>query len=257
MIPAMLEQITVCNSLSLSLSEPFLTPLFFHLHPHPFIGPLFGGKTSNHEGGVRVNALVSGGYLPSSRFGTVIEGFSGVEDYYSTFCALAGVDPFDKQAEAAGLPPVDSVDIWPLITGQNLTSPHEEIVLGIPTVSSHDSIGDPYLNVQAVIQKDGWKLVVGQTHQNIWTSPHYPNKTTNWANDAMDCSAGCLYNVFDDPTEHNEVSKSNPAKVSELLARIQFYNSTVFKPNRGNDTGLGCKVQLDKWKGFVGPFLNV
>jgi arylsulfatase B len=204
-----------------------------------------------------VNALVSGGYLPSSRQGAIVEQFTGIEDFYATFCALAGVDPFDKQAEAVGLPPVDSVNIWPLISGENSTSPRTEIVLGIPTVSSPLSIGDPYLNVQAVIQNDGWKLLVGQTHQNIWTSPHYPNKTTHWPNDPMDCSKGCLYNVFDDPTEHNEVSKSNPSKVAELLARIQYYNSTVFKPNRGNDTGLGCKVQLDKWKGFVGPFLDI
>jgi len=36
-----------------------------------------------------------------------------------------GADPFDKKAAAAGLPPVNSVDLWPMISGQNLTSAYQ------------------------------------------------------------------------------------------------------------------------------------
>jgi len=67
--------------------------------------PLKGGKQSNWEGGVRANALFSGGILPPSRRGQVENSFIGIEDWYSTFCALAGVSPFDESAAAAGLPP--------------------------------------------------------------------------------------------------------------------------------------------------------
>ena len=46
---------------------------------------------------------------------------------YTTFCGLAGVDPTDERAAAAGLPPVDGHDLWPLISGANATSPRTEV----------------------------------------------------------------------------------------------------------------------------------
>lgn len=112
--------------------------------------PLRGGKVSNWEGGVRVNAFVSGGFVPEARRGTIEPGFAAIEDWcvcclvwatgvslngqpycrYATFCALAGVDPTDTRAAAAGLPPIDSLNLWPLISGANPTSPRSEVVLG-------------------------------------------------------------------------------------------------------------------------------
>ncbi len=55
--------------------------------------PLKGGKFSDWQGGVRVNAFVSGGYLPQKMRGQKTEGYIHIADWYSTFCALAGVDP--------------------------------------------------------------------------------------------------------------------------------------------------------------------
>jgi hypothetical protein len=40
-----------------------------------------------------------------------------------------------------------------------------QVVLGMPTISSGNSIGDPYVGVQAVIDSDGYKLIIGDTHQ--------------------------------------------------------------------------------------------
>ena len=73
--------------------------------------PLRGGKYSEFEGGVRVSAFASGGLIPESKRGKVSDGIISVADVYSTLCALAGVDPFDKKGEAAGLPPVDGLDL--------------------------------------------------------------------------------------------------------------------------------------------------
>jgi arylsulfatase B len=121
--------------------------------------PLRGGKVSNWEGGVRVNAFVSGGFVPEARRGTVEQGLTAIEDWcvsemachgtrrdfcrsvspahvfstlcrYATFCALAGVDPTDTRAAAAGLPPIDSLNLWPLLSGANPTSPRTEVILG-------------------------------------------------------------------------------------------------------------------------------
>ena len=73
--------------------------------------PLFGGKASNWEGGVRVNAFASGGLIPAARRGAVEEGLIEVADWYTTFCGLAGVSADDPVAKAAGLPAVDGLDM--------------------------------------------------------------------------------------------------------------------------------------------------
>ena len=45
--------------------------------------------------------------------------------------SLAGVaDPTDHEAAAAGLPPIDSLDLWPLLSGANRTSPRRELPIG-------------------------------------------------------------------------------------------------------------------------------
>ena len=66
--------------------------------------PLRGGKHSNFEGGVRVNALVAGGLLPAAARGRTLTGLVAVEDIFSTFATLAGLDPFDARG-AAGFTP--------------------------------------------------------------------------------------------------------------------------------------------------------
>ena len=50
-------------------------------------------------------------------------------DWYSTMAHVLGLDPTDKTAAAAGLPPIDSLNMWPMISGVNATSPRLEIPL--------------------------------------------------------------------------------------------------------------------------------
>lgn len=71
--------------------------------------PLRGGKIGLMEGGIRLNAFISGGLVPVSLRGSTNEGWMHLEDWYTTFCSLAGVDPTDARAAAAGLPPVDGL----------------------------------------------------------------------------------------------------------------------------------------------------
>ena len=54
--------------------------------------PLKGGKYNNWEGGIRVNAFVSGGFLPASQRGTKYEGLVAGWDWYATFCAFGGTN---------------------------------------------------------------------------------------------------------------------------------------------------------------------
>ena len=57
------------------------------------------------------------------------DGFIHIADWYATFCNLAGVDPSDS---GEGKFPVDSMDILHIIAGSSTTSPHDEIVPGLP-----------------------------------------------------------------------------------------------------------------------------
>ena len=98
--------------------------------------PLRGGKVTDWQGGVRVNAFVSGGYLPEKMRGQKTEGYIHLADWYGTFCGLAGVDPKDEAAAAAKLPPVDSLDMWPLVSGQTSTSPRTDIHISVNALIS-------------------------------------------------------------------------------------------------------------------------
>ena len=52
--------------------------------------PLTGGKYNNWEGGIRLNAFLSGGFLPKASRGTQHHGLVAGWDWYATWCALAG-----------------------------------------------------------------------------------------------------------------------------------------------------------------------
>ena len=94
--------------------------------------PMRGGKYSEFEGGVRVASFASGGLIPTSKRGTVSNGLFAIADVYVTLCGVAGVDPVDKAAEAAGLPPVDGLDISPMLIDPKVgvsESPRKEVQL--------------------------------------------------------------------------------------------------------------------------------
>jgi hypothetical protein len=160
------------------------------------------------EGGIRLNAFVSGGFLPSSVLGTKSEGFCHIADWYATFCALAGVDATDARAAAAGLPPIDSLDVGPMIWA-GAASPRTQIAIG--SSDDADNAGNTIVQVGAVRARgatrraaprfspsvlalalalalapaqgvidvpSGLKLILGQTDPAFFQGPTYPNKTS-------------------------------------------------------------------------------
>ena len=124
--------------------------------------PLRSGKLTSWEGGLRVNAFVSGGVLPESVRGTQSIALVHTCDFYATVADAAQVDPTDHVAAAAGLPPVDSISIWPIINGSQSGSLRSELyVNGV----YHDS--------------SGFKLMTGKHSSAVWTGPQYPNASTD------------------------------------------------------------------------------
>lgn len=212
--------------------------------------PLRGGKGANWEGGIRASAWASGGLLPAAQRGTKVSGLMSLSDVFATFCALAHVDPTDERAARAGLPPIDSFDLWPLLSGANGTSPRAELALGSAGLTA------PWLSaaaVQGLIQMP-WKLLIGDLGQDAWTSPVYPNATTSWPDTPHSCGAGCLFNLVDDPTEHEDLESARPDVVARMRARVAELQAAVYDPDRGSDDGAACAAAMDRWGGFWGPF---
>ena len=204
--------------------------------------PLKGGKHSDWQGGVRANAFVSGGYLPEQMRGKMTEGYIHIADWYATFCALAGVDPTDERAAKANLPPIDSLNMWPLISGQNSTSPRTDVPISNATLISGD-----------------YKILTGDVKLAGWTGPVYPNNThpQGGIQGVEHCGeTGCLYNIRKDPEEHVNLAETMPDVLHKMKSKLTEYRSTRFEPNRGPHMRIeACNAAINKYGGFWGPFV--
>jgi arylsulfatase I/J len=203
--------------------------------------PLKGGKTSDWQGGVRVNAFASGGFLPQKVQGQKQTGKIHLADWYATFCSLAGVDPTDERAAKANLPPIDSMNMWPLISGETKQSPREDVPVSNVTLISGD-----------------YKILTGTIRQAGWMGPHYPNITNpnGGIPGVQDCGyTGCLYNIMTDPEERENLAEKQPDILKQMQAKLAKYQATYFNPNRGMVWPGACEAAVNTYGGFWGPFL--
>jgi hypothetical protein len=102
---------------------------------------------------------------------------------YMTFCKLAGLSEAacasDPLAEAGGLPPIDSLDLWPMLSGANMTSPRTEVpispnaLLQVRARSSADVGNAPRLTASLNIAT-GQAAERKHRLRTFPTPPHYP-----------------------------------------------------------------------------------
>jgi len=151
------------------------------------------------------------------------------------------VDPTDTKAAAAKLPPVDSLDMWPLISGQNSTSPRVDVPVSYDTLIS-----------------EGYKILVGTVTGAGWTGPQYPNKThPEGIRPTQKCGeSGCLYNIKTDPNEHNNLAVAMPDILEMMHNKLEKYRATYFNPFRGFTSKEACDKAINKYGSFWGPFLD-
>lgn len=203
--------------------------------------PLRGGKLTDWLGGIRVSAFVSGGYLPEKMRGQKSEQYIHIADWFSTFCFLAGVDPVDAAVAGANLPPIDSLNMWPHISGQNSTSPRVDIPVSINTIISGN-----------------YKIMTGTMLQAGWTGPQYPNATNAHGGipSVQDCGdKGCLYNIRENPEERHGLATKMPDILKSMQEKLAKYLATYFNPDRGIVSPEACDAAISKYNGFWGPFL--
>mmetsp|Transcript_84125 Transcript_84125/g.132832 ORF Transcript_84125/g.132832 Transcript_84125/m.132832 type:complete len:538 (-) Transcript_84125:46-1659(-) len=214
--------------------------------------PLKGGKMSDWEGGVRVNAFVSGGAVPYAKRGTVLSDYIHIADWYATFCAIAGISPVDERAAKAGLPPVDGIDQSGLLVG------HAAPGMGNRTEIHH--------SVRALT--DGrWKLITGGYMDMLKKFPMgvpligWSDYGNGWGFQAVRdtfasfkwCGHGCLYDIVADPSERHDLAKAEPNILSRMMARLDTLNAKKFLPDRGSPDKSSCTY----WGGFYGPWIDV
>lgn len=161
--------------------------------------PLRGFKDTEFEGGVRVPAFVTGPLIPKSMRGKAVDGYMHICDWYATLASIVNASIVDRRAKAARLPPVDSLNMWPMITGRNQTSPRVEIPIS----------GGPHEPTSSLIHGNH-KLIRGTVGGAVHTSIFQPNSsvTVSKTRDFLNCSAGCLFDIQQDPCEYLDISKN-------------------------------------------------
>eukprot|EP00750_Incisomonas_marina_P028583 INCI6776.3.p1 GENE.INCI6776.3~~INCI6776.3.p1 ORF type:complete len:662 (-),score=84.07 INCI6776.3:69-2054(-) len=210
--------------------------------------PLRGGKGSNWEGGTRVPTFVNGGVLPDSQRGQETSALMHIADWYATFAEIVGAS-VDAADASEPVSPSDSVSAWPWISGLNATSTRTDMIY------DHRMFGEDIASpgcyvvnstrygprcLQAALRHGDWKLVLGGEAQNGWFGWYSPNVTDPVTNKSpefadIDCNESvCLFNLGNDPGEHNDVAKENPDQVAALLAmahaHIEDYHPPVHDP---------------------------
>lgn len=193
--------------------------------------PLKGSKMTFFEGGVRALAFAGGGLIPDNMKGKSTDGFIHIADWYTTFCNLADVNSSDS---GTGKFDVDGMDVWPIISGSNSTSPHEEIVLGY----NYDSKG--------AIISGNYKLIVGSQGTRcdnlMWSPLNYPCED---GPKGENCDPYCLYDIVNDPQEKTNLVNTEKEILQKLLEK---YNAYSKEPSFMQDQGYHNQSSLPVYK---------
>ena len=163
--------------------------------------PMRGSKATDLEGGVRVGAFISGGFMQLHarvNVGRSLGGIIHIADWFGTLCALAGVSPFDDRAASAGLPQIDSINQWEYLSGKRQDSPRTTAQLS-----------------RSAYLKGRLKLLTGTIEFACWGGQIYPNASAGQAtgpfdspcNSTLRCGGnGCLFDVVSDIEERIDLA---------------------------------------------------
>lgn len=218
--------------------------------------PLRGGKGSDFEGGVRVLAFATGPLIPTNMRGAQLPGLTHIADWYATFAHLARQEWKDTKAAAHNLPEVDSLDLWPLISGQQSELEREELPL------AGGASKDRWPAYTAAFIYKEWKLVRNRPDVPVplscWPGPTTPNSTDAGESCTTKCGLeGCLFNILSDPTEHFDVKDDHPNVYKVVLEKALAWDATQIESDVWLNTDLNAvSVAQGRWGGVWGPWMS-
>ena len=183
-----------------------------------------------------------------------------ITDWHTTFAALAGVaaPAADGRAAALGLPAVDSLDVWPMVSGANTTSPRVELPLnGNGSIMSFPGTGLIVTCPASPACRGShgrFKLLRGSfANGGAYPGPTTPNATKGIV--PFDCGRGCLFDLDADPTEHDDLAAHKPALLRKLIDLAEAYDATTYQSPGGADADPKAIQAADaKYGGFWGPW---
>lgn len=164
-------------------------------------GPLRGGKATTWEGGMREPTIA---WWPRNiPANTTCDAVASEMDVLPTFVKLAGGKvPTDRK--------IDGLDIWPLLSGQSKTSPHEALF---------------YYNSRRLqaVRSGPWKLAIAP--QGTGRGFGAPTPAT--------FDKPRLYNLDDDIGEQTNVASQHPEVVARLQDLIRQMDGDLGRNSRG------------------------
>jgi len=192
--------------------------------------PLRGYKRTAWEGGIRVPAFVTGGFLPQAVRGTTQDGLMHLHDLYATFAAFAGVTDL-QEAPGDDMFPMEGYDLSPLLLGTQADSPRTCIFVGNTPCGSEnfddcDDVGADG-TIQAVIQLNTssgalLKLMVGVTMAGVPASDRLAAQAnTEHFSCGFTPDTGCLYDLNNDPGETTSIAAAWPTTFNMLLSEAR------------------------------------
>lgn len=171
----------------------------------------------------------------------------------------------DPAARATGLPPLDSFDQWPYLSGAAAESPRNEILISDTAALWFNCDGQAL--VGGIIRGD-YKLLVRPKDkdyavgQDVRTGPFWPNSTEHMVpiihpkKCAREPETGCMYDIRKDPYEEHNLAAAQPGVFQDLLAAVDAAQATVYSPKRGGEDPAACRQARESNWGFWGPWLD-
>jgi len=190
------------------------------------------------------------------------DGVMHLADWYVTFSSIAGVDPADDIAVADGLPDIDALNLWPLLSGETNESPRMELPISGNTLI----IGD-------------YKLIVGNQRYAVWQEavwPHGDLEDDELKHTELECSveSPCLFDVAMDPMEFTDIADQRPDLVDSMSVRMQELWEGFYENDRmgedscpsgfdeemdpfGDPISCGCWMAQNNYNWFIGPYQDL
>ena len=133
-----------------------------------------------------------------------------------------------------GLPPVDSVSMWRVLTAASLD----------PAADEHPRIEVPVSSGKFLAAGKNAALIVGpyKLLRGLVTDRHRYQDTATFV--PLDCSQGCLFNIRQDPGETTDVRLAHPGVHARLLVRAEELDATYFQAcSGGPSTDIGIMAE--------------